>query len=46
MRTFGFIVFLLVLAALAGGGYWLVTWDIPVPAERVEKPIADDRLPR
>ena len=39
-------IVLLIVAALAGGVWLLATWDIPVPAEPLEIPIPDDRLPR
>lgn len=37
---------ILIVAAIAAGGYMLAAWEIPVPSQRVEKPIADERLPR
>jgi hypothetical protein len=40
------IVLLLVLIILVGGGIFLATSDIPAPAQKVEKVIPDDRLPR
>ena len=40
-----FILFLL-LAAVAGGGLFIVTWEIPPPTTQVEKTIPDDKFPR
>lgn len=40
------ILLVLVLLALVGGGIFLATFDLPAPTARVEKVIADDRLPR
>jgi hypothetical protein len=37
----------LVLAVLVvGTGLFLISWDIPAPVERIEKPLADERFPR
>lgn len=44
-KIFG-IFALLALLALVGGGVFLATFDLPVKAERIEKVIPDDRLPR
>jgi hypothetical protein len=38
------VVFLLVV--VVGGGVFLATTDIPAPRTKVEKVIADERLPR
>lgn len=40
------ILLVVVLLALVGGGIFLATFDLPAPTARVEKVIADDRLPR
>ncbi|HET6519719.1 MAG TPA: hypothetical protein VFG47_07840 [Geminicoccaceae bacterium] len=34
------------LVVLLGGVLFLVTWDIPPPTARIERPIPDERLPR
>lgn len=34
------------LVAVAGGGVFLATWDIPAPTTQVEKVLPDDRFPR
>ena len=46
MRTLKRLLAILVAAVLVGGGWLLATRDFPAPAERVVKPISDDRLPR
>jgi len=39
------LVFLFILAALAGGGYYyLATAELPPPTHRIEKVIPDDRF--
>jgi hypothetical protein len=40
------IVFVVVLAVLAGGFAFLSTWDIPAPAKQVEKVISNEKLSR
>lgn len=40
------LLLVLVLLVLVGGGIFLATFDLPAPTARVEKVIADDRLPR
>lgn len=41
-------IFLLsvLLVAVAGGGLFLVTWEIPPPTTQVEKTIPDETFPR
>ena len=34
----------LVLLGLIGGAVFLLTWDIPAPTARVEKPIPNERF--
>lgn len=46
MKSISIVVFLLLLVALAGGGVFLATWEIPAPTAKVEKVIPDDRFPR
>ena len=41
-----YIVLIVMLLAVVGGAVFLATWDIPPPAEQVEKVIPDDRFPR
>jgi hypothetical protein len=41
-----FLVLAILVAAVVGGAAFLATWDIPPPAERVEKVLPDDRFPR
>jgi len=39
--------FLMILGVMVvGTGLFLVSWDIPAPAERVEKTLSDERFPR
>ncbi len=35
-----------VVVAVAGGGLFLVTWEIPPPTTQVEKIIPDENFPR
>ena len=46
MKGFSFVVLSLMILALAGGGFFLATWEIPAPVANVEKVIPDERLPR
>lgn len=39
-------VFLLIVLAVAGGGMFLATWEIPAPTNNVEKVLPDDKFPR
>lgn len=40
------ILLVVVLLVLVGGGVFLASFDLPAPTARVEKVIADDRLPK
>lgn len=40
------LLFVALILALAGGAAFLATWDIPAPAQEVEKVLDDDRFPR
>lgn len=46
MKRLSKLVFLVLLLAIAGGGVFLATWDIPAPMASVEKEIPNDRFPR
>ena len=46
MRNFTKILAILLVAAVAGLGVFLATWDIPAPSQSVEKVLSDDRFPR
>jgi hypothetical protein len=46
MKKFSKFILVLVLAALAGGGVFLATWEIPAPVNNVERVLPDDRFPR
>jgi hypothetical protein len=35
-----------VLVAVAGGGLFLMTWEIPPPTTQVEKILPEERVPR
>jgi hypothetical protein len=40
------IIFVVLAAAVIGGGIFLATWDIPAPSAPVEKVIPNDRVLR
>ncbi len=40
------IPLILLVVVVAGGGLFLVTWEIPAPTTQVEKTIPDDKFPR
>lgn len=46
MKSFSIVVLMLLIVALAGGGVFLATWEIPAPTAKVEKVIPDERFPR
>ena len=46
MKSVSTVVLLLLILALAGGGVFLATWEIPAPKAKVEKVIPDERFPR
>ena len=46
MKKISVIVVGIVLLAVAGGGIFLATWDIPAPVADIEKVVPDDRFPR
>lgn len=46
MRKMGLVVFILFAAAVAAGFYWLATWDMPPPTERINIAIDESRFPR
>lgn len=46
MKSFSIVVLSLLILALAGGGVFLATWEIPAPTAKVEKVIPDERFPR
>ena len=46
MGRLSFFLFVVVFGALAAGGVFLVTWDIPAPTRTVEKVIPNDRFER
>jgi len=45
MRFLARLLLILVVLAIAGGGAFLMTWDIPPPTRHVEKTIPNDRFP-
>ena len=45
MKKTGFFA-IVIVALLASGGLFLLTWDIPPPTTSVEKVLPDDRFPR
>ncbi len=46
MRKFLFIVLSLLAVAIGGGGVFLASWNIPAPAQKIEKPVPDDKMPK
>ena len=46
MKSISIVVLSLLIIALAGGGVFLATWEIPAPTAKVEKVIPDERFPR
>jgi len=46
MKKISKLVLILVLAAIAGGGAFLATWEIPAPVKNVERVLPDDRFPQ
>ena len=38
------IMLALLIFAVVGGAIFLITWDIPPPTGRIEKPIPNDRF--
>ena len=46
MKKLATIVIIGALIVLVGGGLFLATWGIPVPAAEVERTIPNDRFPR
>ncbi len=46
MRKILLIGLVILLALMAVGFVVLANWTLPAPSAKIEKPIADDRLPR
>lgn len=46
MKKLSTFVFVLVIAAVVGGGVFLATWDIPAPVNNVERTLSDDKFPK
>ncbi|MCC7016101.1 MAG: hypothetical protein IT564_02725 [Rhodospirillales bacterium] len=46
MKSISMVVLSLLILALAGGGVFLATWEVPAPTAKVEKVIPDERFPR
>ncbi len=46
MKKLASIIIVGALLLLVGGGLFLATWDIPVPATEVERTIPNDRFTR
>lgn len=46
MRKLYLTVLLLIFLAVAGGGVFLATWDIPPPSSTVQKVLPNDRFPK
>jgi hypothetical protein len=46
MKKLTSIIIIGALIVLVGGGLFLATWEIPVPATEIERTIPNDRFPR
>lgn len=46
MNKFISVLVILLVVALAGGVVFLANWDIPPPAQAVDKVLPNDRFPR
>ena len=46
MKKLASIIIVCALLVLVGGGLFLATWEIPVPATEIERTIPNDRFPR
>ena len=46
MKKLASIIIIGALIVLVGGGVFLATWEIPVPATELERTIPNDRFPR
>jgi hypothetical protein len=46
MNKIASIIIIGALIVLFGGGLFLATWEIPVPAMEIERTISNDRFPR
>lgn len=44
MKILSRIILLLVIAVIAGGATFLVTWDIPAPTSQIEETIPNSRF--
>ncbi|WP_417828969.1 hypothetical protein [Thalassospira sp.] len=44
MKILSRIILLLVLAVIAGGATFLLTWDIPAPTAQIEETIPNSRF--
>ncbi|VAX08722.1 hypothetical protein MNBD_ALPHA03-259 [hydrothermal vent metagenome] len=46
MGKFWFVIIILILLAILGGGLYLMTVEIDPPRNQVEKILSDDRFPQ
>lgn len=46
MKKLASIIIIGALIVLVGGGVFLATWEIPVPATEIERTIPNDRFSR
>tara|TARA_Y100001934_G_C11948407_1_gene583677 strand:- start:126 stop:266 length:141 start_codon:yes stop_codon:yes gene_type:complete len=46
MKKLASFVIVGALIVLIGGGLFLATWEIPVPATEIERTLTNDRFPR
>lgn len=45
MNKYILVIVAVVIVILAGGTFFLMTWNIPAPSERIVKVIPDARFP-
>jgi hypothetical protein len=46
MGRLGILLFIVVVLAILGGGWFLANWNFPVPSVAVEKVLPDARFPK
>ena len=46
MKNFSRLILILVIMLLAGGGVFLMIWEIPAPTHTIERDLTDVRSPR
>ena len=46
MKKVALIALAILLLVIIGGGVFLASWNIPAPAQKIEKPVPDDKMPK